>query len=500
MTCTNQQIRKLMKEKHTKTQEVAALKAGIDRKTARKYIKEGKLPSELKKDRDWRTRSDVFETVWPELTVMLKNSPGLEAKTLLEWLIERDSESPTFEWKQLRTLQRRVRDWRAMHGREQEVMFPQDIKPGRQSQSDYTYMNSLGIRIAGEAFPHLLYHFILPYSRWETVMICHSESFDSLTAGYSAAVWELGAVLPEHRTDNLSAATHRFKNSREFNIKWDQFMVYHGAKCSRNNPGKGHENGSVEKSHDLLKKEIKQQLLLRGSCDFATEDEYKLFLAQIMMRRNKNRQTKLAEELAKCLPLPPRRWNAMRTLSVTVGPNSTISVLKGIYSVPARLIGYGLTVDVHSDNLAVRYGKKLIETIPRLENDQGNVINYRHIIGYLVRKPGAFAHYQYRESLFPRVIFRHAYDALILQDPVRGHKDYLKLLHLAAMNTEADVATALELLLVADQEPLPANVKGLLDLPSTGVPTVQVTPPNLASYDVLLGAFTSAQEVLHVSH
>jgi Integrase core domain len=488
-----------MKEKHTRTQAIAALKAGMNRKTAAKYLKKGKLPTELKKDRDWKTRSDAFEPVWPELQSMLESAPGLEAKTLLEWLMERDG-GEIFHGGQLRTLQRRVRDWRATCGREQEVMFPQDIQPGRQSQSDYTHMDSLGIRVAGEAFPHLLFHFILPYSRWEAVMVCYSESFDSLTAGYSAAVWELGSVPPEHRTDNLSAATHRFENSRAFNQRWDQFMAHHGAQPSRNNPGKGHENGSIEKSHDLLKKDIRQQLLLRSSRDFTTLSDYESFLSKIMQRRNKNRKVKLEEELEKFLPLPMQRWDAVRTLSVTVGPSSTISVLKGIYSVPSRLIGYGLSVDVHSDYLEVRYGSKIIETIPRLANDLGSKINYRHIIGYLVRKPGAFAHYQYRDSLFPKVIFRQAYDVLVEKSAACGHKDYLKVLHLAAMNGEAEVAAALEILLEAKKIPYPGDVKQLLDLPSVGMPTVQVTPPKLSSYDALLSTFTNSQGVPHVIH
>lgn len=487
-----------MKLHHTETQEIASLKSGIDPKTARKYIKEGKLPSELKVSRKWCTRPDSFESVWPELESMLHNSPELEAKTLLEWLMVRDGEGSLFNWSHLRTLQRRIRNWRATHGVEQEVMFPQNIKPGRQSQSDYTHMNSLGICIAGEDFPHLLFHFMLPYSKWESIMICYSESFESLTSGYSAAIWELGAIPPEHRTDNLSAATHRFENSRVFNEKWDQFMAYHGAKPSRNNPGKGHENGSVEKSHDVLKSAIRQQLLLRGSKDFATLADYDCFLTQIVKRRNHNKKTKLAEEMDKFRPLPHKRWNAVRTLSVTVGPNSTISVLKGIYSVPARLIGYGLTVDVHQDYLEISYGRKLIETIPRLQNDQGSTINYRHIIGYLIRKPGAFAHYQYRESLFPRLVFRQAYDVLVIKSKSRAHKDYLGLLHLAMMNGENEVATALEILLEADQAPLPESIKNLLDLPS--IPIVQVDTPNLAAYDTLLRAFINAQEIPHVTH
>jgi len=497
MTCTDQQIRKLMKLQHIHTQEVVALKTGIDRKTARKYLKKGQLPSECKKDRQWRTRSDVFEPVWPTLSAMLESTPGLEAKTLLEWLIEQSGDT-SYHWGQLRTLQRRVRDWRVFHGREQAVMFPQRIQAGRQSQSDYTCMNSIEIRIAGEAFPHLLFHFMLPYSRWEMVMVCYSESFDSLTAGYGAAVWALGAVAPEHRTDNLSAATHRFGSSRAFNEGWSRFLAHHGVKPSRNNPGEGHENGSVEKSHHLFKNAVEQHLLLRGSRHFVTLADYETFLGEVTQRRNQGRQTRLAEDLEKFLPLPLQRWQAIRTLSVTVSPASTISVLKGVYSVPARLIGYGLTVDIHPDHLEVRYGRRVIETLPRLPNDRGAAVHYRHVIGYLVRKPGAFAHYQYRECLFPQVLFRQAYDALVEKNPARGHTHYLKMLHLAAMNSESEVAAALAVLLEAGQLPLPETLKALLDLPSAAPPTIQVSPPQLTAYDTLLYGFISTQEVSHV--
>ena len=361
-------------------------------------------------------------------------------------------------------------------------------------------MNSLGIHVAGEAFPHLLYHFMLPYSRWETVKVCYTESFDTLTAGYDAAVWTLGAVAPEHRTDNLSAATHRFGNSRAFNDDWTRFLAHYGAKPSRNNPGEGHENGSVEKSHDLFKSAAEQQLLLRGSRDFTVLTEYETFLGQITKRRNQGRLARLAEDVEKFLPLPARRWQASRTLSVRVSPASTISVLKGVYSVPSRLIGYTLTVDIHADRLEVRYGHRLIESLPRLTNDRGAAIYYRHVIAYLVRKPGAFAHYQYRESLFPRVVFRKAYDTLLAKSPARGHVHYLKLLHLAAMNSESDVATAIDVLLDAGEAPLPESVKALLDLPSASPPTVHVSSPSLSSYDALLSAFASSPEVSHVIH
>ncbi len=496
MTCTNKQIGKLMKLKQTHSQEVAGLKVGVTRKTARKYIKESKLPSELKQQRNWLTRSDCFEEVWPKLAAMLQNAPGLEAKTLLEWLIEQNDKIPPFHYGQLRTLQRRVRDWRALHGPEKSVIFPQNILPGKQSQSDCTCMNSLNIRVAGAAFPHLLFHWMLPYSRWETVSICYTESFASLTAGYSAAVWELGAVAPEHRTDNLTAATHSFGNGREFNKSWNDFLKHHGVKPSRNNPGESHENGSVEKSNDLIKKNVEQQLLLRGSRDFASIDDYNGFLQRIMKQRNQSRQARLAQDLAHFLPLPKRRWEAVQTISVTVGPASIISVFKGIYSVPSRLIGYGLDVDIYHQHLNVRYGRKVLESIPRLANDRGVSVNYRHIIGYLLRKPGAFSHYQYRDSLFPRVVFRKAYDILMEQSPARGHKNYIKVLHLAAIGSENDVACALEILLESDEMPLPEAVKNLLDIPSSGHPAVHVTPPQLSDYDRLLTTFhRTTQEV-----
>jgi len=249
-----------MKQKNQMTQERAALKAGMSRKTAGKYLNQGKLPSEMKKAREYKTRKDPFEEVWPKLQEMLQNAPGLEAKTLLEWLLGQ-AYNPPFHMGQLRSLQRKIRRWRIEKGPDKSVIFPQNIQPGRQSQSDYTCMNRLKIQIKGEDFPHLLFHFMLPYSCWETISICFSESFESLATGYSKAVWELGGVLPEHRTDNLTAATHQFGGKRKFNESWEACLAHHGAIASRNNPRESHENGSVEKSNDLFKREIEQQLL-----------------------------------------------------------------------------------------------------------------------------------------------------------------------------------------------------------------------------------------------
>src|SRR5262249_23393053 len=161
-------------------------------------------------------------------------------------------------------------------------------------QSDYTSCNELEVTIAGEPFQHLLFHFMLPYSRWETASIAFSESFESLTQGYATAVKELGAVAPEHRTNNLAAAVPIGADRHVFQRNWKNFLAYFGATPSANNPNQSHENGSVEKSHDLLKKALDQRLRLRGNRNFATRDAYEEFIRSVVQRRNKDRQQRLS--------------------------------------------------------------------------------------------------------------------------------------------------------------------------------------------------------------
>jgi hypothetical protein len=345
---------------------------------------------------------------------------------------------------QLRSLQRRLQAWRCDHGPDKDVIFPQELKPGRQSQSDFTVMDDLHITLDGQLFPHLLFHFMLPYSQWETVSIALSESFESLAYGYDQAVWELGGVAPEHRTDNLSAATQKMGSKRAFTQRWNEVMSHYGVRASRNNPGVSHENGSVEKSHDLFKKAVNQQLLLRGSRDFANQTEYETFLKEVLAICNRGRRTRLAEEILLLKSLPERKWNAPIILPVRVSRASTVSILKSAYSVPSRLIRYQLRAYVYPTEIKLYYGKRLIQKMVRLSPDGGVSIDYRHIIHHLVRKPGAFANYKYRDSLFPDVIFRKTYDALVSLSPARGHKIYLQILHLAAMNGEKQVKKVLE--------------------------------------------------------
>lgn len=481
MTCTNQQVRLLMQFFPKFSLRVAAAKAGMSFKTASKYLKLDKFPSEIKRFRDYRTRQDPFLAHRQEIESLFHSAPELQAKTILAYLIERYPES--YHWGQLRSLQRRLQEWRTEVGPNKEVIFRQIIKPGKQSQSDWTCMNSLKIEIAGETFNHLLFHFILPYSKWESIMICHSESFETLTQGYEKAVWALGGILSEHRTDNLSAATQKLGSSRIFTERWQEFLTFYNVQPSRNNPGKSNENGSVEKSHDLLKTAIDQHLLLRGSRAFTSFEDYEQFLENIIQKRNQGRDKYLAEEILLLKALPSRKYNAPLILPVRVSPSSTVQILGVTYSVPSRLISYTLKAYVYGKEIELYYGQKQVEKLPRIS--KGALVNYRHIIDSLIRKPNAFTHYQYRESLFPNVFFRQAYDQLINASPERGHKHYLKLLQFAKIHGEQDVLTALQLLQDDGQVPLPELVKVLLDTTSQPLPIIKVLQPCLADYDCL---------------
>lgn len=483
MTCSNRQIRKLRQYVKQYTLEVSATKSGMSMNTARKYIKQSGRATQVE-ERRGRHKNSPFEDIWHEISNLLCCSPGLEAKTLLQWLIAREPER--FQWSQLRTLQRRIKDWRVTDGPGKEIIFPQIKIPGKQSQSDFTNMNNLNITIDNKDFPHLLFHFMLPYSRWETVSVCFSESFDSLSEGFESAVWELGSVAREHRVDNLAAATHRSGNSRAFNDNWIEVMKYYGVKSTKNNPGIAHENGSVEKSHDLLKKAINQQLLIKGTRNFSSLDDYKEFLKHVCDSRNSVRKELLSEEIKYLLPLPDCKWEGPKFINPKVTPFSTIQVMKGTYSVPSRLIGIDLKVYVYPKVVDIYYGNKKILSVTRLLNDQGENINYRHVVSHLLRKPGAFKNYLYREHLFPRLIFRKTYDVLLEKTPSKSSKHYLEILHLAAIGNEGDVAAALELLLEDKKLPVSKNVKALLDMIEPKPPVVEVMEPNLNQYDQLV--------------
>ncbi len=494
MTITNQQVKLLMKKLQKHNQEAAAAKAGMDVKSARKYIESGQLPSEMKQAHGWKTRVDLFADDWQELAAMLERAPGLEAKTLMNYLLNKSPNK--YNSGHLRTLQRRVRNWRAEYGKSQDVIFRQDIKPGKQSQSDYTCMNALNVTINNEPFTHLLFHFMLPYSRWESIRLCSSESFESLIAGFEKAVWELGYVAPEHRTDNLTAATKAMGSKREFTERWQQVMAHYAITPTTNNLGVSHENGSVEKSHDTFKKAVEQTLLIRGDRDFATQTDYLIFLEGIVKSRNAYRLKQLALEVESLKELPDKKWHSPTIIRTRVSSSSVIQILDRPYSVPSRLIHYTLKAYVYPDEIILFYGNKQLQRMPRVYTDLLGGINYRHLIDSLVRKPAAFANYRYQEAFFPRLCFRKAYDALRSERPSNADKYYLKLLQLAKIESEQQVAIALDLLLESHQTPTADAVKELVDVYRQEQVAVTVSEPNLSDYDTLLSRLdVPAQEV-----
>lgn len=443
---TDQQVRKLMSLiRKEKSLARAAAKAGMDEKTARKYRRSGRLPSELQGIRTYRTREDPFAGVWEEVREKIENHPGLEAKTLFEDLTQRYPER--FRAGQLRTLQRRVKRWRALEGPAKEVFFPQAHHPGVLCESDMTWMNRMEVTIAREPFDHLFFHFTLPYSNWETGQVCVSESFESISEGLQAALWELGGVPRVHRTDRMSTAVKNTRNPVEFTARYEALLRHYGLESAKINRASPHENGDVEERHRRFKTAVDQALLLRGSRDFESRTEYEGFLRNVLAQRNRQRRDRFDEEVRVLRRLPARRLDAWKRLRVRVRPSSTIVVDRNVYSVESRLVGETTEVRLYSEALDVWYGGYRVHRIPRLRGRGKHRINYRHIIDWLVRKPGAFENYIYREDLFPTSRFRMAYDTLQRHRPHRAVRDYLSILELAAHESETAVDEVLGILI-----------------------------------------------------
>jgi len=466
----------------------AAGKTGMDEKTARKYRDSEGLPSQRKRRRTWRTREDPFAEVWPEVQARLEAEPRLRAFTLFGWLQE--CYPGRFLDSQRRTFERRVRDWRRKHGPGREVMFPQVHDPGGLAASDFTNMNSLRVTIAGQPFDHLLYHFTLTYSNWESVSVCFSESFEALSRGLQEAFWKLGGVPRKHRSDSLTAAVNNLSEDREFRARYRELMDYYRVEPQRINVRKAHENGDVESSHGHLKTVVDQALLLRGSRDFASREEYEQFLQRLIDKGNASRSAKFAEEQALLGELPPAKLDPrQRVRGIMVRSSSTIQVKRNTYSVPSRLIGHRVDVMIDADVIEVWYGGSEVQRMPRLAGSGKHAINYRHVIDSLVRKPGAFANYQYREEMFPTSQFRIAYDWLCRDHgPRKGVREYLKILQLAARDSQDAVQEALRRAIAQGEAVCSASVRLAVEQHQQAPPVTEITiePPDLQEFDSLL--------------
>lgn len=491
---TDQQVRRLFKLMQTEqTLATAASKAGMDEKTARKYRRLGKLPGEVKQPHGWSGHEDAFADVWDEVRRFLEQSPGLEARTLFDHL--QRCHPGRFSNGQLRTFQRRVKTWRATAGPAREVFFAQTYKPGERSQSDFTRMGSLGITIARQAFDHLIYHFVLPYSDWETGTICFSESFESLSEGLQNALFELGGVPGAHQTDSLTAAVCPVTSKEEFTERYAGLLRHYGLEGMHTNPSSPHENGAVEQRHRRFKDAVAQALLLRGSSNFESREEYGRFLDQLFVELNRPRRKRFIEEVETFAALPTKRIDAYRRLTVRVRRGSTITVYKNTYSVHSRLRDEQVEIRLFHDRLEVYYAQKKIDEMDRLRGSGKHAINYRHVIEWLVRKPGAFADYVYKADCFPTHRFRMAYD-LIRQSTKSDRaasERYLAILHLAASDNESAVDHALAVLIERGECPEAKATRRLLETGSRirRPLDVEIEPVQLARYDALLTRATT---------
>ena len=383
---TDQQVRRLWRLMQTeRTFAAAAAKAGMDEKTARKYRRLGKLPSEVKPEHTWRTRHDPFTGVWAEVHSRLEVNPGLQAKTLFEDLQRRYP--GRFADGQLRTLQRRLKAWRALEGPPKEVFFPQKHEPGELCQSDFTHMDTLGVSIQGRPFEHLIYHFVLTYSNWEWGTICFSESFESLSEGLQNALRKLGGVPKTHRTDRLSTAVQKTEHPEEFTQRYAALLGHYGLEGRKTRAGHPNEFGDVEQRHWRFKKALEQALMLRGSRDFAGRAQYGQFVRALFEQLNAGRKDRLGQELPVLRRLPASRLEACKRARAQVGPSSTIRVSHNVYSVHSRLIGETLEVRVYADYLELWHGQRRIETLPRLRGERKHHIQYRHVLINLLIAP-----------------------------------------------------------------------------------------------------------------
>ena len=472
------------------SQASAAAKAGLSERTARR-IEAGEHNTH-KSPRKYRTRKDPFEGLFNEHIVpLLKQNPGLQPVTLLD---ELDKIAPgKFDRSQLRTLQRRVKRWRAQYGPEQEVIFRQIHSPGEMGISDYTWANELNVTLAGAKFEHKLYHYRLVFSGWTYVQVClGGESFESLSSGLQNAFWRSGGVPITHRTDSLSAAFKNHTQEQLLTERYDKLCKHYGVIATRNNKGVAHENGAIESPNRHLKNKIEQQLLLRNSRDFATLSEYRAFIESIISKINRQCKTRFDEERPHLKALPLRRTHDFSEIFVKVTSSGTINVKRVTYTVPSRLIGSTLLAHIYDDRLELFLGHEPALTLSRIRN-QGNVrsrsVDYRHIIHSLAKKPNAFKCSQLRDDIIPQGDFTLLWQKLTKEYVSDESCRYMVSLLLLAHNYDCEHALG-RYVLSALELGKPVSIDQCREFfgeSKIDVPNITTQQHPIKSYDDLIG-------------
>lgn len=482
-----------MKHRKTHSTEAAAAKAGFSARSGYRINGDPTLPSQKKAPRG-RRRPDPLAGIFEEEVVpMLKEDSGIRAFGVFEELMRRH---PDLNPGVRRTLERRIRDWRAHHGPDQEVIFRQTHEPGRLGLSDFTNMNALGITIAGQPLDHMLYHFRLPWSGFRHAeAVLGGESFTALATGLQTALWSLGGAPGEHRTDSLSAGfrNRRTDDAEDMTERYRLLCRHYGMKPSRNNRGIAHENGAIESAHGHLKREIADALALRGSADFADVTAYRAFIAEIVGRGNARRSGRIKAERGVLQDLPPMRTTDYEGTSIDVTSSSGFILKRVFYTVPSRLIGHRLGVRLFDDRVELYVGASHHLTLPRKHRGSSTkpvyVVNYRHVIHSLKAKPMALLNLVYRDELFPRAAYRRCFEMALSQLGERAAcRLTVRLLALAhEENCEAALAAEIDDGLAAGKLPDLDSLKTRFAPEPGAMPEVHIIRAPLAGYGDLLG-------------
>jgi len=484
-------------------QDVSAAKVEMSIRTARK-IDHGKHHTQSpQRIRLYKTRSCPLDIIWEsELIPMLERNPDLQPKTLflyLERTHQDESGKAIYKEAILRTLQRRTAIWKAIHGKEKEIMFPQVHMPGQQGLSDFTHFDLAEITIAGKPFKHMFYHFRLVYSKWSYLKIIRSgESFQALSEGLQEALYHLGGAPHEHRTDSLSAA---FKNlsaeaKKDLTDQYEALCSYYQMVPTRNNKGEKHENGSVESSHGHLKNRIAQELILRGSYDFNSIAEYENWIHEIVYLSNRRLSKNFELEKQSLKPLPANKSIDFEIKSIKV-TNLAILIIKNIrYSVPNQLSGHTITLHIYQHKIEGYLGCTLVLTLARKYQEQHKsnyVIDYHHVIHSLIKKPGAFRFCKYKNEILPNENYRAIWNYIDAIEPQQtAPKTMLRILKLAA---DYDCEAALESYLmniISNKQGLNIEeIENQFNTSNPSLPKVECKQHMLADYDQLIQPFST---------
>jgi hypothetical protein len=482
-------MRLYMSFRNTHDATIAAGKSGFSRASGYRIENDPRLPSQKKAPRG-RRRPDPLATLWDdEIVPMLKAAPGIRAIAVLEEVRRRH---PDMFANIRRTLERRIRAWRALAGPERDVIFRQEHEPGRLGLSDFTDTSVLGVTVAGVVLEHRLYHFRLAFSGFEHAhVVLGGESYVALAEGLQNALWGLGGVPGEHRSDSLSAAFCNVERSvqDDMTLRYQELMRHYGMTPTRNNLGVAHENGSIESSHGHLKKALEDALLLRGSRDFDDLDCYRGFVDEIVGRRNANNRKRIELERPMLRPLPKRRTADYEEKIVIVTSSGGFMLRRVFYTAPSRLIGHRLRVHLYDDRLECFLGATAMMTLrrgrPVSENKGGHVVDYRHVIHALRKKPMALNNLVYRDQLFPRPAYARAFEALRQNvDDKRACKVTVELLALAYdRGCEAELAALIDVELDAGRLPDLAILRDRFAPNPASVPVIKVAFVPLSAYD-----------------